>query len=156
MTQIDPAPKPTSNSERAIRKIKEAYPGARKFRVREEVEIKGNDQGEVCYIEFEDPKDGENEVYVFVSPNSERIFDDVPSLVRFVQGNGRQHGSFVEMMKEILDIGGVAGAVAFIMVGTICALSIVNRELVLKELWQPAIMAIIGFYFGTKTTPTRA
>jgi apolipoprotein N-acyltransferase len=59
-------------------------------------------------------------------------------------------------VENVLDVGGIAGVVAIVMVLTVCALSIVKQNLVLPELWQPAILAIIGFYFGTKTSQTRS
>jgi hypothetical protein len=46
----------TSASSRAIEKIKEAYPDACEFRIREEVEIGSVETGEYCYIEFEDSR----------------------------------------------------------------------------------------------------
>jgi hypothetical protein len=141
----------TSAATRAIEKIKEAYPDARDFRIREEVEIGGVETGELCYIEFEDSKDGPNEVYVFVKKDTARIFDDVPSLLRFVQSNNPGKVGWVAAVENLLDVGGIAGLVAIIMVLTVCALSIFKRDLVLPELWQPAILTIIGFYFGTKT-----
>ncbi|WP_128915968.1 hypothetical protein [Bradyrhizobium nanningense] len=142
----------TSASTRAIDKVKEGYPNAKGFRCREEVQIGGIETGELCYIEFDDPKDGENEVYVFVKPDTARIFDDVPSLLRFVQGNiPKKVGWVAAVIANLLDVGGIAGLVAITMVITVCALSIINRSLVLPELWQPAILTIIGFYFGTKT-----
>jgi hypothetical protein len=146
----------TSASTRAIEKIKESYPDARDFRVREEVEIGGVETGELCYIEFEDPKDGSNEVYVFVKKDSARIFDDVPSLLRFVQSNNPGKVGWVAAIESLLDVGGIAGVIAVIMVLTVCALSMINRTLVLPELWQPAILTIIGFYFGTKTSQSRS
>jgi hypothetical protein len=66
---------------RRIEQEKRGYPNAHDFIVREEVEINGAEAGELCYIEFEEPKDGENEVYVFVKKDTARIFDDVPSLL---------------------------------------------------------------------------
>jgi hypothetical protein len=146
----------TSAATRAIQKIRDAYTDAQDFRVREEVEIVGVDTGELCYIEFEEPKDGENEVYVFVTKDAERIFDDVPSLLRFVQSNNPRKAGWVAAVANLLDVGGIAGLVAIIMVLTVCALSAFKRELVLPELWQPAILTIIGFYFGTKTSQTRS
>jgi hypothetical protein len=120
------------------------------------VEIGGVETGELCYIEFEDPKDGPNEVYVFVKTDTARIFDDVPSLLRFVQGNNpRKVGWIAAVVANLLDVGGIAGLVAITMVLTVCALSLNNRNLVLPELWQPAILAIIGFYFGTKTSQAK-
>jgi hypothetical protein len=145
----------TSAATRAIEKINEAYPNSRDFRIREEVEIRGVEIGELCYIEFEDSKDGHNEVYVFVTKDAERIFDDVPSLLRFVQNNIPRKAAWVAAVENLLDVGGIAGVVAIIMVLTVCVLSAVKRELVLPELWQPAILTIVGFYFGTKTSQTR-
>jgi hypothetical protein len=145
----------TSASTRAINKIKEAYPEAHDFRVREEVEIGGVETGELCYIEFEEPKDGHNEVYVFVTKDAARIFDEVPSLLRFVQSNSGKVG-WVAVVENLLDVGGIAGVVAVIMVLTVCALSIIKQDLVLPLLWQPAILMILGFYFGTKTSQTRS
>ena len=145
----------TSAATRAIEKVKEAYPDSHDFRVREEVGIGGIETGELCYIEFEEPKDGPNEVYVFVKKDTARIFDDVPSLLRFVQSNDPWRSGYFGAIQSILDVGGIAGVVAVLMVLTLCALSILNRTLVLPELWQPAILTIIGFYFGTKATQTK-
>lgn len=146
----------TSAATRAIQKVKDAYSGAHDFRVREEVKIVGVETGELCYIEFEEPKDGENEVYVFVTKDAERIFDDVPSLLRFAQSNNPRKVVWIaEVVTNLLDVGGIAGLVAIAMVLTVCALSLMSRTLVLPELWQPAILTIIGFYFGTKTSQTR-
>ena len=135
-------------ARRAIDLVREFNPGSKRFKVKDITEgIKG---GEVCYIEFTDDEGDENEVWVWVSPSQAKIFDDVPQLLRFIKVNFGDRFDLLSAFLRILDIGGIAGAIAVVLIGTMAYLSIAKGEILLPELWQSIISSVIAFYFGTK------
>lgn len=95
----------------------------------------------------------QSSVYL-ASEDESYVFADTEQLAAFISSRQRHKTVatlFRELLSEILSVGGVAGIVALIIAGTISACLIKNPAAKLPpELWQ-ALLAILGFYFGTKT-----
>ncbi|WP_065188136.1 hypothetical protein [Shewanella woodyi] len=130
--------------ELALARAKENFKDGRKFRIQNRIDEFL--EGQLLIIEFEDKDDGDyydEECYAYSYGDGVKFFSDVNEL-----GLGIGKNKKTSIFERVLDIGGIAGAIAIVIALAVCYLAINGK--VIPEVLGSALTMILGFYFGTK------
>ncbi len=107
--------------------------------------------GSLCAVQFgQEAKPGEEWTnYVYFAGKEPRVFLDSKEAFRYVGRTSRE-----SVLWRILQFGGVASVIAFIITITICYLAITTKNPIPEALVN-ALTTILGFYFGVGVSEAR-
>jgi len=140
--------------KRAVELVTERNTGGSEFRV--DSSVPRFLDGTLIFVGFteRDGEDDENWVYFpdhdHEDPVVYSMWIDVVSAV-----TRHERPSMFSIARDIVSFGGIAGVIAIILTATfayVVATGATPKDTTVTEVMKSALMAILGFYFGSKTT----
>jgi hypothetical protein len=132
-------------TDRALKAVKARVPKAKNLSARSTSEFL---DGTLVTIDYVDAEGEDDTQFVFFHNNTMRVMEFPEDVVEVVKENVK-YSFFHRMAYSLLNIGGISGLIAIIIVFAMLAMMFAGIKV--DENWWRIFTLVIGFYFGNVT-----